>query len=91
MAKRPIVLRIGEDIKYNHDFYNDVFTKHFDVVANEEPDRATFIQALKDKKYISSITHYNFNSLRRLDMASSRPFTAPISRQVVRWASGMTS
>lgn len=47
---RPVVLRIGEDIKYNHDFYNDVFTKRFKVVANEEPDRASFIAALKANK-----------------------------------------
>lgn len=47
---RPVVLRIGEDIKYNHDFYNDVFTKRFKVVANEEPDRASFIAALKAKR-----------------------------------------
>ena len=49
-SKKPIVLRIGEDIKYNHVFYNGEFLKKFDVVANEEPDRASFIQALKDKK-----------------------------------------
>jgi hypothetical protein len=49
-SKKPVVLRIGEDIKYNHDFYNDVFTKKFDVVANEEPDRESFIEALKEKK-----------------------------------------
>jgi hypothetical protein len=49
-TKKPVVLRIGEDIKYNHDFYNDIFTKRFDVVANEEPDRESFIKALKDKK-----------------------------------------
>ncbi|KPM42942.1 hypothetical protein AK830_g3640 [Neonectria ditissima] len=48
---KPIVLRLGEDIKYNHDFYNDIFTKRFHVVANEEPDRASFIKALKEKKY----------------------------------------
>ncbi|KAF5967621.1 alcohol dehydrogenase [Fusarium bulbicola] len=50
-SKKPIVLRIGEDIKYNHDFYNNVFTKRFDVVANEEPDRESFIKALKENKY----------------------------------------
>lgn len=49
-AKKPIVLRIGEDIKYNHDFYNNVFTKRFDVVTNEEPDRESFIRALKENK-----------------------------------------
>jgi hypothetical protein len=49
-SKKPVVLRIGEDIKYNHDFYNNVFTQRFDVVANEEPDRASFIKALKENK-----------------------------------------
>ncbi|KAF6808784.1 putative d-mandelate dehydrogenase [Colletotrichum plurivorum] len=50
-GKKPIVLRLGEDIKYNHDYYRDVFTSRFDVVANEEPDRASFIAALKAGKY----------------------------------------
>ncbi|KAF5610118.1 hexose transporter [Fusarium subglutinans] len=50
-SKKPIVLRIGEDIKYNHDFYNNVFTKRYDVVANEEPDRESFIKALKENKF----------------------------------------
>lgn len=49
-SSKPVVLRLGEDIKYNHDFYNNDFLKKFDVVANEEPDRTSFIQALKDKK-----------------------------------------
>ena len=51
-SRKPIVLRIGEDIKYNHDFYNNVFTKRFDVVANEEPDRESFIKALKENKWV---------------------------------------
>ncbi|KAF5008359.1 hypothetical protein FDECE_5402 [Fusarium decemcellulare] len=50
-SKKPIVLRLGEDIKYNHKFFADVFTERFQVVANEEPDRASFIKALKEKKY----------------------------------------
>ncbi|KAL6922444.1 hypothetical protein FSST1_006470 [Fusarium sambucinum] len=50
-SKKPIVLRIGEDIKYNHDFYKNVFKKRFHVVANEEPDRESFIKALKEQKY----------------------------------------
>ncbi|RSL75661.1 hypothetical protein CEP51_010667 [Fusarium floridanum] len=50
-SKKPIVLRLGEDIKYNHKFFEDVFTERFQVVANEEPDRASFIKALKEKKY----------------------------------------
>ncbi|KAI3400799.1 hypothetical protein diail_2008 [Diaporthe ilicicola] len=48
---RPIVLHIGEPIKYNHAFYEDEFLKRFDVRQNEDLDRASFIQALKDKKY----------------------------------------
>jgi len=48
---KPIVLHIGEPIKYNHDLYNNEFLSHFDVVRNEEPDRESFIQALKSKKY----------------------------------------
>ncbi|WYZ46621.1 hypothetical protein EsH8_IX_000846 [Colletotrichum jinshuiense] len=50
-GKRPIVLRLGEDIKYNHDYYRNTFTDRFDVVANEEPDRESFIKALREKKY----------------------------------------
>ncbi|KAM5354715.1 hypothetical protein ACJ41O_001362 [Fusarium nematophilum] len=50
-SQKPIVLRLGEDIKYNHEFYKDVFTERFHVVANEEPDRESFIKALKENKY----------------------------------------
>lgn len=50
MAQKPTVLRIGEDIKYNHDYFKNEFTKRFTVVANEEPDRESFIKALKEKK-----------------------------------------
>ncbi|KAI4597340.1 hypothetical protein KJ359_004446 [Pestalotiopsis sp. 9143b] len=48
---KPIVLHIGEPIKYNHEFYENEFCKRFNVVRNECPDRPTFIQALKDKKF----------------------------------------
>ncbi|OLN96791.1 Glyoxylate reductase 1-like protein 1 [Colletotrichum chlorophyti] len=50
-SKKPIVLRLGEDIKYNHDYYQNIFTERFTVVANEEPDRESFQRALKEKKY----------------------------------------
>ncbi|KAG8161337.1 hypothetical protein KVR01_009601 [Diaporthe batatas] len=50
MAK-PIVLHIGEPIKYNQDFYDNEFLKRFDVRRNEDLDRNSFIKALKDKKY----------------------------------------
>ncbi|ORY66003.1 D-isomer specific 2-hydroxyacid dehydrogenase [Pseudomassariella vexata] len=48
---KPIVLHIGEPIKYNQDFYENEFCKRFQVVQNDCPDRATFVQALKDEKY----------------------------------------
>ncbi|KAK8032335.1 alcohol dehydrogenase [Apiospora arundinis] len=48
---KPIVLHIGEPIKYNHDFYINEFCKRFHVVRNDCPDRAAFMQALKARKY----------------------------------------
>lgn len=48
---KPIVLHIGEPIKYNHDFYNKEFLSQFNVVRNEDLDRESFIKALKTKKY----------------------------------------
>ncbi|KAI9149931.1 Glyoxylate reductase 1 [Paramyrothecium foliicola] len=50
-TRKPVVLRIGEDIKYNHDYYQDKFLQRFNVVANEESDRESFIKALRDRKY----------------------------------------
>ncbi|KAI1083107.1 hypothetical protein F5B20DRAFT_577490 [Whalleya microplaca] len=50
MAK-PVVLHIGEPIKYNHDFYESEFCRRFKVIRSEESDRASFIQALKERKY----------------------------------------
>ena len=49
---KPIVLRLGEDVKYNGEFYENVFKNKFDVVANEESDRESFIKALKENKYV---------------------------------------
>lgn len=51
MSNKPIVLHIGEPIKYNHTVYDEEFSKRFDVRQNEDLDRASFIQALKDNKY----------------------------------------
>lgn len=47
---KPTVLHIGEPIKYNHDLYENEFTRRFNVVRSEEPDRESFIAALKSKK-----------------------------------------
>lgn len=51
MASKPIILHIGEPIKYNHTFYDEEFSKRFEVRHNEDLDRASFMQALRDKKY----------------------------------------
>ncbi|KAK5069273.1 hypothetical protein LTR64_008432 [Lithohypha guttulata] len=48
---KPIILRIGEDIKYNHDFYNQEFLKKYDVISNPHTDRVSFITALKNKEF----------------------------------------
>ncbi|TDZ33378.1 Glyoxylate reductase [Colletotrichum spinosum] len=63
-SAKPIVLHFGEDIKYSHDYYESIFTDPFTVVANEEPDRASFIAALKSKKYgdFSAIFRPHFQS-----------------------------
>lgn len=51
MAPKPIVLHLGDAIKYNHEFYNKEFLSRFDVIQATEADRESFIQALKLKKY----------------------------------------
>lgn len=63
MAK-PIVLHIGEPIKYNNEFYETEFLKRFDVRQNEDLGRASFIKALKEKKYgdFSAIYRPHFQS-----------------------------
>ena len=45
------MLHLGDPIKYNFDFYDNEFSSKFQVVRNEDLDRESFIQALKDKKY----------------------------------------
>ncbi|KAK9770539.1 hypothetical protein SCAR479_12810 [Seiridium cardinale] len=48
---KPVVLHIGEPIKYNHDFYKNEFCKRFKVVQNDCPDRESFMKALKEGKF----------------------------------------
>ncbi|CAI6079169.1 unnamed protein product [Clonostachys chloroleuca] len=47
---KPSCFLHWQDIKYNHDLYENEFLKWFDVIANEEPNRESFIKALKNKK-----------------------------------------
>lgn len=64
MTSKPIILHIGEPIKYNDDFYRREFSERFDVRRNQDLDRASFIQALKDNKYgaFSAIFRPHFQS-----------------------------
>jgi len=49
---KPIVLHIGEPIKYNHTFYEKEFLSRFQVVQNTCHDRESFIQTLQTQKYV---------------------------------------
>jgi hypothetical protein len=47
---RPIVLQLGDDIRWNHDQYA-AFTSKFEIKRSYSMPRAEFKQALKDKKF----------------------------------------
>jgi len=47
---KPIVLHVGDAIKYNHDFYDKEFSSRFNVIQATEKNREDFIQALESKK-----------------------------------------
>ncbi|KAI8292887.1 Glyoxylate reductase 1 [Colletotrichum sp. SAR11_240] len=47
---KPIVLQLGDDIKWNHDLHKD-FGSKFEIRRSYSMPRAEFIQALKDKKF----------------------------------------
>lgn len=48
---KPIVLHLGDAIKYNHTFYQHEFSSKFDVVRNDTDSREGFIDALKNNRY----------------------------------------
>lgn len=47
---KPIVLHLGDAIKYNHDFYNNEFLARFEVIRNNTTTREEFMDALKEKR-----------------------------------------
>ena len=53
MAK-PIILHLGDAIKYNHDFYSQQFLERFEVVRNDTETREQFMSALKEKRSVSA-------------------------------------
>lgn len=47
---KPIVLQLGDDIRWNHDLYKD-FESEFEVKRSYSMSRPEFIQALKDQQF----------------------------------------
>lgn len=52
MMPKPIVLHLGDAIKYNHEVYNQEFLGRFEVVRNDTNNREDFIHALKNKRLV---------------------------------------
>ena len=47
---KPIVLHLGDSIKYNHDFYKNEFLSRFDVINNDASKREEFVEALRSER-----------------------------------------
>jgi lactate dehydrogenase-like 2-hydroxyacid dehydrogenase len=47
---KPIVLHLGDDIKWSHDLYK-TFTSHFEIKRSHSMSRPDFINALKQKTF----------------------------------------
>ncbi|KIV79429.1 hypothetical protein PV11_06991 [Exophiala sideris] len=48
---KPIVLHLGDAIKYNHDLYKQEFLDRFEVVRNDTSTREEFVEALKSRRF----------------------------------------
>lgn len=53
MSEKPIVLHLGDAIKYNYEFYNQEFLNRFEVVRNNAETREDFIQALQERRLVT--------------------------------------
>jgi hypothetical protein len=51
MTGKPIVLHLGDAIKYNHEFYNTDFLSRFEVIRAQVETREEFIDALRNKRF----------------------------------------
>lgn len=92
MSQKPIVLHLGDAIKYNHKFYNQEFLNRLDVVRNNAETREDFIQALQERRLVTiSSSDLRGQSLITADLATSLQFFGHISKPVVKWANGTTS
>ena len=50
MLRKPVVLHLGDAIKYNPEFYEQEFLARFEVVRARVETRAEFIEALQTKR-----------------------------------------
>ncbi|WQF89862.1 Putative D-isomer specific 2-hydroxyacid dehydrogenase, NAD-binding domain-containing protein [Colletotrichum destructivum] len=82
-GSKPVVLRLGEDIQFNHNYYNDVFAQRFDVVANKDRGRPPYIKALENKKQDEFRPHFQTGG-EMGHFASAGPGTPTRSQQVAR-------
>lgn len=49
---KPIVLHLGDPVKWNQEVYEKEFCPRFHIVRNKDLDRESFVKALKEKKYV---------------------------------------
>jgi len=56
MAK-PIVLHLGDDIRWNHDLYSTL-QEHFEIKRSYSMSRTEFKQALKESKFGDFVAMY---------------------------------
>jgi len=54
---KPVVLHLGDDIKWNHELYKQLQSK-FDIVRSYSMPREEFKQALKEKKFGDFVAMY---------------------------------
>lgn len=52
MLRKPIVLHLGDAIKYNHHFYSQEFLSRFEVIRNDTETREQFVEALQTKRFV---------------------------------------
>ena len=47
---KPVVLQLGDDIRWNHELYAK-FNEHFEIKRSHSMSRPEFIQALKERTF----------------------------------------
>ncbi|KAI9847683.1 MAG: hypothetical protein M1837_001931 [Sclerophora amabilis] len=54
---KPVILHLGDPVKWNHELY-ETLGQRFEIVRNEEVNRDSFVQALKTQKYGQFVAMY---------------------------------